>query len=105
VRLIFAAACAVSASVAGIGYAARTGRISDWWDSSTYSSLQAYSQYENALGKLGVLNTSGEVLSKDHAFLTPLGTNGRACVTCHQPANAMSVSVDSLKARWKEVGA
>jgi hypothetical protein len=28
--------------------------------------------------------------------------NGRACVTCHQPANALSVSTATLRERWKE---
>ena len=30
--------------------------------------------------------------TQGHPFFTPLGSNGRACVTCHQPAHAMSVS-------------
>lgn len=73
-----------------------------WWDSSADEEMHAYVQYPNAFGRLGVLNETGRVLTKDHAFLTPIGTNGRACITCHQPGNAMSASVESLRARWNE---
>jgi hypothetical protein len=30
-----------------------------------------------------------------------LGTNGRACINCHQPAWGMSVSSESLQERWR----
>src|SRR6185503_21195477 len=33
-------------------------------------------------------------------FFEALGPNGRACVTCHQPANAMSLSGDLIRERW-----
>ena len=38
------------------------------------------------------------------SVFTPIGENGRACVSCHQPANGMSVSVDAIRARWAETG-
>ena len=56
----------------------------------------------NVHGRLGILNSAGEINMKGHPFFEPLGSNGRACVTCHQPANGMSVSVESLRRRWKE---
>ena len=33
-----------------------------------------------------------------------MGSNGRACVTCHQPANAMSLSARMAQQRWQETG-
>src|SRR5215471_15891241 len=57
--------------------------------------------YENPLGRLGVLNTSGPIDTAGHPFFEAIGSNARACVTCHQPANAMSVSVESVRERWK----
>jgi hypothetical protein len=57
--------------------------------------------YENSLGRLGVLNSSGPIDTAGHPFFEAIGSNGRACVTCHQPANAMSVSVESIRQRWR----
>jgi hypothetical protein len=56
--------------------------------------------FENATGQLGILNADGPVATKGHPFFEALGPNGRACVTCHQPANAMSLSVDLIRERW-----
>lgn len=57
--------------------------------------------FRNSLGKLGVLNASGPIEMRGHAFFEPLGINQRACVTCHQPSNAMSLSVETLRERWR----
>jgi hypothetical protein len=57
--------------------------------------------YANPLGRLGVLNLEGPIDTRGNPFFEPLGVNGRACVTCHQPANAMSVSVETIRARWQ----
>ena len=57
--------------------------------------------YPNAHGQLGILNTSGAVETKGHPFFEPIGGNGRACVSCHQPANAMSISVRTIQERWR----
>ena len=57
--------------------------------------------FENTLGRLGVLNLSGPIETAGHPFFEPIGSNDRACVTCHQPANAMSVSVESIRERWR----
>jgi cytochrome c peroxidase len=35
-----------------------------------------------------------------NAFFQSLGENGRSCVTCHLPPNAMSVSLDNINSRW-----
>ena len=60
--------------------------------------------FANGLGRLGVLNVNGPIETKGHPFFEAIGANGRACVTCHQPANAMSVSVDTIRARWQATG-
>lgn len=67
--------------------------------------LQAHTTYRNPAGTLAVLNAGGPVDMRGHPFFQPLGTNGRACVTCHQPADAMSLSTRSIKRRWDELGA
>ncbi|MBV9742790.1 MAG: hypothetical protein JO099_03430, partial [Acidobacteriia bacterium] len=53
-------------------------------------------------GQLRLLNASGTVETKEHPFFTPLGSNGRACVTCHQPTSAMSLSLDLIRLRWAD---
>ena len=60
--------------------------------------------FANGLGRLGVLNLDGPIDTKGHPFFEPIGANGRACVTCHQPSNAMSVSVETIRARWQATG-
>src|SRR6476659_7166248 len=72
-----------------------------WWSPGQGTPLPEYATYQNDQGELGVLNTSGSLETKGHPFFEPIGTNGRACVTCHQPENAMSVSVPSIKERWR----
>jgi hypothetical protein len=76
------------------------GRI--WWDAGQADVLPWDEDYDNPDGQIRILNTSGAIHTADHPFFEALGTNGRACVTCHQPSNAMSVSVTSLRARWNE---
>jgi hypothetical protein len=46
-----------------------------------------------------VLNAAGSVETKGHPFFEAIGKNGRACVTCHQPSNAMSISGESIRER------
>ena len=72
-----------------------------WIEAGAGGVLPAEINFDNALGKLGVLNTSGPIEMKGHPFFEPLGINPRGCVTCHQPANAMSVSVESIRERWR----
>lgn len=66
--------------------------------------LPVYATFENPRGSLGVFNADGPVATRGHPFFEPLGSNGRACVTCHQPADAMSLSVRSIRARWAAAG-
>ena len=49
-----------------------------------------------------MLNAKGRTESRGNAFFEPIGTNGRACVTCHQPASGMGLSVQAIQRRWRE---
>jgi hypothetical protein len=71
-----------------------------WWDPGRGIALPPSKDYDDASGQLRVLNKSGEVETKGHPFFTALGSNGRACVTCHQPSNAMSLSLELIRDRW-----
>jgi hypothetical protein len=66
--------------------------------------LPAYATFSNPTGTLAVFNADGPIATRGHPFFEPLGRNGRACVTCHQPADAMSLSVRSIRWRWAAAG-
>ena len=43
----------------------------------------------------------GALLDTANAFFRPLGTNGRACATCHQVEDAMGLSAANVQARFE----
>jgi hypothetical protein len=57
--------------------------------------------YDNSEGKVGVLLTGAALQTRGHPFFEPLGSNGRACVTCHQPADGMSLTAATARERWQ----
>ena len=73
-----------------------------WWDPNRGTPLPPSKTFVDPSGQLRLLNTSGAVETKGHPFFTPLGSNGRACVTCHQPTSAMSLSLDLIRQRWAD---
>ena len=75
-----------------------------WWSPGSGAVLPASVEFDNPLGKLGLLNTSGPIDTKGHPFFEAIGRNGRACVSCHQPANGMSISADAINERWRATG-
>jgi hypothetical protein len=82
---------------------AQTG-LRTWWAPGQGTPLPDFDTYPNDSGLVGVLNTSGRVDTKAHPFFEPIGTNGRACVTCHQPADGMALSVRTIRERWDATG-
>lgn len=72
----------------------------DWWTPGDGRPLPGQASYPNASGALGILNTAGAIDTRGHPFFEPRGTNGRACVTCHQPSDAMALSVAAVRERW-----
>src|SRR5690348_15044575 len=75
---------------------------SSWWAPGDVRTLPALATYADPFGEVGVLSASGPVPTRGHPFFEPLGQNGRACVTCHQPENGMSLSVETIRRRWDE---
>jgi hypothetical protein len=75
-----------------------------WWDADQGGFLSRAEDYENPDGLLGMVNSSGSIRADGHPFFEALGANGRACITCHQPSNAMSVSAATIRQRWVETG-
>ena len=73
-----------------------------WWEANRGTPLPASKTFGDPSGQLRLLNASGAVETNGHAFFTPLGSNGRACITCHQPTSAMSLSLDLIRLRWAD---
>ena len=73
-----------------------------WWGPGEGGLLPWDETYENPLGHNTLVNAKGPVQTQGHPFFEALGSNGRACVSCHQPANAMTVSSALLQERWRE---
>src|ERR1051325_5986719 len=72
-----------------------------WIEPGSKATLPESDSFDSNEGTLGVLNALGPVNTEGHPFFTPLGTNGRACVNCHQPTYAMSISAASMEERWR----
>jgi hypothetical protein len=72
-----------------------------WIEPGKGVTLPAEFEFPDDRGELGIVNASGPVNTQGHPFFDPLGANGRACVTCHQPAYAMTISATAVRERWK----
>src|SRR5215510_11413938 len=53
----------------------------------------------NHLGQLRSI-TSARSIDFDNPFFQDLGTNGRRCVSCHQPENAWSITPENVQTRF-----
>lgn len=100
------ACCAAGAVAATVTLAAAQtyGRGHAWWSPRQGGYLTRSENFDDPDGEIGLVNRNGPVQTEGHPFFEPLGSNGRACVTCHQPANAMSVSTAALRERWDATG-
>ncbi len=73
----------------------------NWVNANSAGTLPAEMEFGTPTGRVGVLLASGPVKMDGHPFFTALGSNGRACVTCHQPAYGMSFSAEAARALWR----
>ena len=73
----------LAVSLSAVFVAAAPGPPPTWWSPGQGTPLPEFATYENDQGELGVLNTSRPLETKGHPFFEPIGTTGRACVTCH----------------------
>ena len=58
------------------------------------------SLFANPNGASRTISTNGKGIDMTGPFFQSLGSNGRACVTCHQPSDGMSVSAANVQARF-----
>lgn len=55
--------------------------------------------FSNSAGSVATYSTQGKI-DKNNLFFQSLGTNGRSCVTCHQPENGWSVTPNDIQKRF-----
>jgi hypothetical protein len=82
--------------------AADAGPPSRVWRAGTGQPFPARLSYPAGSGTITTLSTVGPLAleTTNHPFFTPLGENGRACVTCHQPADGMSIAAHTAREIW-----
>jgi cytochrome c peroxidase len=51
-------------------------------------------------GTVETFNAAAPTYTATNAFFQSLGSNGRACATCHEPRSAWSISVESIQQRF-----
>ena len=75
-----------------------------WWSPGEGRTFPRLIEYSNPHGRHALLNTQAPLATAGHPFFEPIGTNGRACVSCHQPADGMGLSLQSIRERWEQTG-
>lgn len=99
-----------AALIAGFGlFALVAGARADhgansWWEPDSGRVFPAEVDYRDPSGTLRVLLQGGPMTTAGHPFFTAIGPDGRACVTCHQPEDGMSLSAATAERRWQETG-
>lgn len=103
---LYIAGCLAVASIISASASSASGRGEPdrWWSPGEGRTFPAKLDYTNEHGVLRTLLVDGPMETEGHPFFEPLGPNGRACVTCHQPADGMALSAKSAAERWDKTG-
>jgi hypothetical protein len=80
---------------------AADGSDNRWWAPAVGRELPASLSYPNDAGVVTTLVQAAPTNTQQQLFFQPLGSNGRACVSCHQPADGMSLALSTIRARWR----
>jgi cytochrome c peroxidase len=59
--------------------------------------------FSNASGILRTVTKAG-TFDRENPFFQELGTNGRTCATCHQPAQAWTITPSDVRERFERTG-
>ena len=73
-----------------------------WLQPGVKGLLFGSNDFLNHEGMVGVVNTGGTIQTEGHPFFDALGSNGRGCVSCHQPSQAMSLAAGNVRERWED---
>jgi cytochrome c peroxidase len=66
--------------------------------------IQQFSINNDPSGKIATFQPSGATITANNAFFQNLGTNGRTCLSCHQPQEGWGVSAAGVQARFAQSG-
>src|SRR3954452_12857844 len=59
--------------------------------------------FRNGAGVATSISKTGKI-DQTNPFFQDLGTNGRRCVTCHQPAENWTITPEGVRARFQSSG-
>jgi mono/diheme cytochrome c family protein len=97
-----------AAAIAGLGLTAVAlmaqygGSGDPWWEAGGGRSMPMFSTFPDGSGDITIVNMDGPIATRNHPFFEDIGPNGRACITCHQPSNAMGLATSQLRQQWKD---
>lgn len=63
-------------------------------------SIPTFQEFSDPVGRFANFNAAGPTDIDDNPFFQDLGTNGRRCVTCHQPSDAWTVTPPHIRERF-----
>ena len=66
----------------------------------TLGNVSGFQLFPDPTGYIGTISSTGS-FDTTNPFFQSLGTNGRACVTCHMPTDAWSVTPAHIQARFE----
>jgi hypothetical protein len=66
-------------------------------DTDVSDSALAGDLFNNPTGASRVVTVNGSTIDENNPFFQNLGTNGRRCVTCHQPSAAMGITPPQIQ--------
>jgi cytochrome c peroxidase len=65
------------------------------------SIVPKFQVFQDPEGAFANLNLGGPTDTSTNPFFQNLGSNGRRCVTCHEPSDAMSITPPHIRARFE----
>lgn len=74
--------------------------VQRWWKPGERRTWHAHMHFEGRSTDVETIRPAGSFDATNHPFFAPLGANGRACVTCHQPSDGMSLSTETILEQW-----
>jgi cytochrome c peroxidase len=63
--------------------------------------IPRYAVFRDASGLLATVNLAGPTDTANNPFFQSLGTNGRSCVSCHQPSAQWTITPSNVRGRFE----